>query len=257
MSLLVAGMWSSRTFHRSPISPAQPPKALTAPEEPAAIHQLDSEEVANSEAEPKQAKPASEGAGTSLVSKSEKSHLQTRTVLDRPEVGEGAASNEEAEAARGMQTFTGTYALGPLSKPAPEGGHASAMGARDAMPLASDERGRRVEDRDDARWRVGEKGLIQRADACGKWETVISGVEIDLFDVSFATASTGWVVGAVGTVLRTTDGGNTWTRVSTPAEDDLIRIRAFSPLAANVVTRGGRAFTTSDGGKTWQQLRLE
>jgi hypothetical protein len=102
-----------------------------------------------------------------------------------------------------------------------------------------------------AGWRVGRRGLIQKAGANGTWVTQTSGVEANLVDIAFPTPSVGWVVGESGTVLRTTDGGATWKRISIPTRADLVLVVASGELSAQVVTRDGRTLTTTDGGKSW------
>ena len=100
-------------------------------------------------------------------------------------------------------------------------------------------------------WRVGRHGLIQKADASGNWVTQASGVEADLFDVTFATPSVGWAVGQAGTLLRTTNGGKNWNKVPIPTRADLVLVTASGELTAQVVTRDGQTITTTDGGKSW------
>jgi len=101
-------------------------------------------------------------------------------------------------------------------------------------------------------WRVGRHGLIERTDGKGKWETMPSGVDADLYDISFSSPQVGWAVGQAGTILRTTDGGITWSLQSTPTHDDLIRVSASGTLTARVTTREGKSYSTTDGGKSWQ-----
>ena len=102
-----------------------------------------------------------------------------------------------------------------------------------------------------AHWRVGRHGLIQKADASGNWVTQASGVDADLFDITFATPSVGWAVGRAGTVLRTADGGRTWNKAPIPTRADLILVTASGELTAQVVTHNGQALATTDGGKSW------
>lgn len=101
------------------------------------------------------------------------------------------------------------------------------------------------------KWRVGRRGLIQKANASGNWITQASGVEASLLDIAFATPSVGWAVGQAGTVLRTTDGGTTWNKVPIPTRADLIRVSARGEFTARVVTRDGQTLATTDGGKSW------
>ncbi len=107
-------------------------------------------------------------------------------------------------------------------------------------------------------WRVSARGLIQQqADARGNWVTRTSGVDADLFAITFPSPSAGWVVGQSGTVLRTTDGGKTWRRTTSPTPEDLIQVTARSALVARVVTRDGDAFSTTDGGRTWKASQAD
>ncbi len=100
-------------------------------------------------------------------------------------------------------------------------------------------------------WRVGSRGLIQKADTQRNWVTYPSGVSEDLFDIAFADASNGWAVGQKGTILRTTDGGNSWTKISSPTTEDLIRVRSAPEGSVQIITRSGLVLATRDGGKSW------
>ncbi len=111
--------------------------------------------------------------------------------------------------------------------------------------------------RDRRTWRVGRNGLIQKAASDGSWETRPSGINNDLFGISFATPKVGWAVGQGGTVLRTTDGGATWTRMPNPTSEDLVRVGAIDEMKVNVIARSGVTLQSADGGRTWKPLRKE
>ncbi|HUB09086.1 MAG TPA: YCF48-related protein [Myxococcales bacterium] len=70
--------------------------------------------------------------------------------------------------------------------------------------------------------------------------------------VAFPTASAGFLVGAQGTILATTDGGQTWQTQTAPTSVDLYGV-FFLPDAQTgwVVGTGGTILHTSDGGATW------
>ena len=90
-----------------------------------------------------------------------------------------------------------------------------------------------------------------------------------LFDVQFI-GQKGWAVGAMGTVLRTEDGGKTWQSVDIKSDVDLQRVFFVDELVGWTVggrirmatinekmrhdERGGYGyiFHTRDGGKTWK-----
>lgn len=101
------------------------------------------------------------------------------------------------------------------------------------------------------RWRVGRRGTIQKADDSGGWTRIASGVDDDLFDITFA-GMTGWAVGHEGTVLRSADGGSTWQRVSAPTGEDLVRVSSQGSQQATVFSRTGKTFSTTDGGQSWK-----
>lgn len=77
-------------------------------------------------------------------------------------------------------------------------------------------------------------------------------------DVHFVDASTGWVVGYNGTILKTTDGGSNWT--SQKSEFTLILYDVFFNDASNgwVIGRNDipgylpLVYITSDGGESWR-----
>jgi photosystem II stability/assembly factor-like uncharacterized protein len=100
-------------------------------------------------------------------------------------------------------------------------------------------------------WRVGRRGTIQKPDDSGGWTRIVSGVDDDLFDITFA-GTTGWVVGHEGTVLRSPDGGSTWQRVAAPTSEDLVHVSSQGAQQAQVISRSGKIFTTTDGGQSWK-----
>ena len=145
-----------------------------------------------------------------------------------------------------------------FAAPAPAAGVVAAQTAEPAMTAAGKEaagrldvRVRGAQPKFTPTWRVGKRGTIQRADEGGGWIPVPSGVNADLFDITFAGAA-GWAVGHEGTVLRSTDGGNSWTRVSAPSNEDLVRVSAQSADQAQAISRSGKSFSTTDGGRTWK-----
>jgi hypothetical protein len=107
----------------------------------------------------------------------------------------------------------------------------------------------------EGKWRVGARGLIQKSGPGGRWISQPSGVDVDLFAITFPTPGVGWAVGQAGTVLRTIDGGNTWFRCESPTSEDLVRVSGLGESTARAETRTGRVLLTLDGGKTWSEER--
>ncbi|MCA9727752.1 MAG: hypothetical protein KC729_08720, partial [Candidatus Eisenbacteria bacterium] len=77
-----------------------------------------------------------------------------------------------------------------------------------------------------------------------------------LWGVAFESTSTGYAVGARGTVLRTTDGGTTWTDLSDrDAVDETLReVEVIAPGTLVAVTEPGRILRSTDAGGTWVEI---
>src|SRR5690606_19858047 len=80
------------------------------------------------------------------------------------------------------------------------------------------------------------------------WVTLDTGTTQDLYGVHFVSADVGYVAGAAGTVLKTTDGGTTWEDVSPGVGDDLYDVYFFDANTGVVVGGQGTIRRTTDGG---------
>ncbi len=78
-------------------------------------------------------------------------------------------------------------------------------------------------------------------------------IENNLNDIFFADEQTGWIVGADGLMLQTTDAGKTWQVVDVGSKEELHGIY-FAPKTQIGWAIGtyGTILHTSDNGKTWQ-----
>jgi len=105
-------------------------------------------------------------------------------------------------------------------------------------------------------WRVGRGGLIEFSKNSGSsWSRQTSGVLVDLLTGSAPSDQVCWIVGQVGAVLRTTDGGAHWKIIPSPLAEDLGGIRATDALHATIWNaRATKSFETSDGGLTWKPV---
>lgn len=78
-----------------------------------------------------------------------------------------------------------------------------------------------------------------------------------LLDVWFRNAREGWVVGAYGTVLHTTDGGSTWAYVAGLDNPDRLHLNTVVGLANGdlmIAGEGGRLYRLSAG--QWQPAQV-
>jgi hypothetical protein len=101
------------------------------------------------------------------------------------------------------------------------------------------------------RWRISGASVQHTVDAGTTWQTQSSGVRASIASGTAPSSSVCWVVGAAGTVARSTDG-QTWEPVAFPERVDLSAVRASDAAHASVTATDGRTFTTADGGQTWQ-----
>ncbi len=101
---------------------------------------------------------------------------------------------------------------------------------------------------------VGVKGLILRTENGGEtWIRQSPGpAEVNLTDVFFLDAKTGYATGYNGTILMTTDGGIVWDTLSSGIKQLLNAIYFSTPDSGMAVGRYGVVSATTDGGKTWQ-----
>ena len=73
--------------------------------------------------------------------------------------------------------------------------------------------------------------------------------------ITFANATTGWRVGAIGEIFKTTDGGKTWVRQRSGVTVDLLEVVFWDDKIGWI--RGDNSSTllsTRDGGSTWTTM---
>jgi photosystem II stability/assembly factor-like uncharacterized protein len=72
-----------------------------------------------------------------------------------------------------------------------------------------------------------------------------------LQDFSFIDTNNGFAVGARGTILKTTDGGNNWELIAGETEDDLYGVSFTDSNIGTVVGNFGAILRTTDAGNHW------
>lgn len=103
------------------------------------------------------------------------------------------------------------------------------------------------------RWRLAIDGIIQHLGNDGRWHRQSSGVSSALTAGSAPSPQVCWMVGAGGTILRTTDGEH-WQKLNSPTTETLLAVSAIDAATAAVTTADGQRFTTADGGRTWRPM---
>ncbi len=101
---------------------------------------------------------------------------------------------------------------------------------------------------------VGNGGACIRSTDHGlSWDnlTPLEGSDNDLLSIYFADDSTGWIVGEIGTVLRTGDCGVTWAALPNEIEDDLDDVFFTDTRNGWAVGRWGSIYRSVNGGEDW------
>lgn len=107
---------------------------------------------------------------------------------------------------------------------------------------------------------VGQNGVVLTLDANGKWNAVKSGTDKRLFAVSINNAKLAVAVGAFGTIIKSTDGGESWSKVEInwgdfSADGNEPHVYGVSVDDSNVITavaEFGLILRSADAGASWQ-----
>jgi photosystem II stability/assembly factor-like uncharacterized protein len=88
-------------------------------------------------------------------------------------------------------------------------------------------------------------------------ETPIDLAEVrqNLFAACFPTDREGWMVGELGRILRTQDGGKTWMRQDAGTKRPFLAMTCLDPKTAWLAGKEGIVYATKDGGETWTELK--
>src|SRR5437667_7983284 len=88
----------------------------------------------------------------------------------------------------------------------------------------------------------------------GQWSPVDSGTTSNLNGAILLDSGTGFVVGATGTILKSTDDGATWAPLASGTSTTLHGIYFLDPNDGIAVGDGGLILRTTDGGAAWQSV---
>lgn len=111
---------------------------------------------------------------------------------------------------------------------------------------------------------VGDRTLLKTDDGGVTWKKVYDSNRFYYFsDIEFVTPTEGWVVGAQGIILHTTDGGETWTKKEIKEIDPKIEtaynaVKFINPQEGWIagwlrdLSDNAIILHTTDGGKSWK-----
>lgn len=80
-------------------------------------------------------------------------------------------------------------------------------------------------------------------------------VRQNLFATCFPNDREGWMVGELGRIFRTADGGATWQRQDAGTKRPFLAMSCLDAKTAWIAGKEGIVFTTGDGGNTWRQVQ--
>jgi photosystem II stability/assembly factor-like uncharacterized protein len=85
--------------------------------------------------------------------------------------------------------------------------------------------------------------------------TSIREIRQGLFGTCFATDRDGWMVGELGRIFHTTDGGQTWERQDAGTKRPLLAIACVDARTVWIAGKEGIVYGTTDGGATWTEAK--
>jgi len=95
--------------------------------------------------------------------------------------------------------------------------------------------------------------LLLALPAGGRAGTPVSLREVRqaLFGTCFVTDTVGWMVGELGRIYRTDDGGQTWERQYAGTKRPFLAVACIDERTAWIAGKEGSVYGTTDGGVTW------
>jgi len=85
------------------------------------------------------------------------------------------------------------------------------------------------------------------------WYDQISGTTEKLNSIYFINQNTGWAVGRLGTILKTTDAGEHWIEQNSNTLNELKSVFFYDQTIGWCSGDMGKIYKTADGGETWTQ----
>jgi photosystem II stability/assembly factor-like uncharacterized protein len=83
----------------------------------------------------------------------------------------------------------------------------------------------------------------------------LSDVRQNLFAACFPTDQDGWMVGELGRIIRTSDGGKTWVRQDAGTKRPFLAMSCLDAKTAWIAGKEGIVYSTKDGGDSWTLLK--
>jgi len=77
---------------------------------------------------------------------------------------------------------------------------------------------------------------------------------VDYVGVDFINKDTGWACGDLGTIIKTTDGGESWRVIPTNTTKPILKVRSYNGKTVIASGYDGLILRSTDGGETFNQV---
>ena len=77
---------------------------------------------------------------------------------------------------------------------------------------------------------------------------------VDYLGINFVNPDTGWAVGDLGTLIKTTDGGDSWEVEETNTTTPILKVRSYNGQIVIASGFNGLILRSTDGGETFTQI---
>jgi photosystem II stability/assembly factor-like uncharacterized protein len=100
-----------------------------------------------------------------------------------------------------------------------------------------------------------EKRRLFPLESTGVWTELNPKVpRVDYLGINFANKDTGWAVGDMGTLIKSTDGGASWTVSETNTTTPILKVRSFNGQIVIASGFNGLILRSTDGGETFTEV---
>jgi len=87
-----------------------------------------------------------------------------------------------------------------------------------------------------------------------QWNFQNSGISTNLYSLYFLDENNGWITGAEGRILKTTNGGQNWVQIPSGTSFSLSFVKFFNENEGIIAGSGGTIKKSTDGGVTWYNV---
>lgn len=100
-----------------------------------------------------------------------------------------------------------------------------------------------------------EKRSLFPLESTGVWTELSPGIpRVTYFGIHFINQNTGWAVGDLGAIIKTTSGGDSWDVKETNTTTLLLKVHSYNGQIVIATGYSGIILRSSDGGETFEQV---